>query len=363
MNKFLSDSRFGVQATKVFWITLTWVGVSVIQFLSTYAATIQFNLDTDELSAMDLLVTSILTGAIAGIIGGSTMVFFWEKWLRTKAYSWSLLNILWSYTLIYFLVSLVGNTVFHSQQLSVPFLHGDLWKTVWQNTFSFVQVVNYIFWLLIVTFTLIALQVNDKYGPGVFVAFLKGKYFHPKREERIFMFLDLRGSTSIAERLGESAYFNFLKDLFRDITPGILDAKGEIYQYVGDEVVISWRNKTGVAKANCIQCYLNIQQIMSEKASYYRDTYNGEIPEMKAGMHSGFVMVGEMGIVKREIAYSGDVLNTTARIQEKCNELGVNVLLSNYLKEKLKLPSSLNITPIGELPLRGKQQAVMLYTI
>ena len=75
-------------------------------------------------------------------------------------------------------------------------------------------------------------------------------------------------------------------------------------------------------------------------------------------------MVGEIGIVKRDIAYSGDVLNTTARIQSKCNELGVNILLSKYLLDKLGLlPNLFNPREIGEITLRGKQQDVMLYTV
>ena len=334
-----------------------------MQFLLTYAATVQLKLDTSGISPYEILRTSIATGLIAGLIGGSTMVFFWEKWLRSKAYSASLLYILGTFTVIFALVSSVGSLLFHMQDLNVSIFHPAVLEAYWDDVTSLVQITVYIFWLSVVTLTLIGLQINDKYGPGVFGSFLLGKYFHPKREERIFMFLDLRGSTTIAEKLGESAYFNFLKDLFRDITPGILDSKGEIYQYVGDEVVISWKNTIGVAKANCIQCYLNIQQILAEKGNYYQSKYEGIIPEFKAGLHSGYVMVGEIGIVKREIAYSGDVLNTTARIQSKCNELGVNILLSKYLKQRLKLPASMDVIPMGELPLRGKQEAVMLYTL
>jgi adenylate cyclase len=309
-------------------------------------------------------VSSILTGAIAGLVGGSTMVFFWEKWLRSKPYGWSILNILWSFTLIYILVAAVGSASFHSTRLNVSFLHPELWQAVWGDMSSLVQVTNYVFWLIVVLLTLIALQVNDKYGPGMFLSFLMGKYFHPKREERIFMFLDLRGSTRIAEKLGESRYFNFLKDLFRDITPGILNARGEIYQYVGDEVVVSWRDPSDISEANCIQCFLDIQQILSEKASQYQETYDGEVPEFKAGLHSGYVMVGEIGIVKREIAYSGDVLNTTARIQSKCNELGVDILLSRNLLDKIKaLPNEYHTRALGAMQLRGKQREIGLYTI
>lgn len=352
------------QAEKIAWIILFWTLVSVLQFLTGYSTLIQFNYDPIGLSPFAFLIGSIITGLTAGLIGGSIMVFFWEKWLRTKAYGWSLLSILWSYTLIYIVVAIIANLFFNASQLSVPFFHHDAWRAVWMQNTSLTIIQNYLFWLLIVIITLIALLVNDKYGPGIFKSFLLGKYFQPKREERIFMFLDIRGSTSIAEKLGEVQYFNFLKDVIRDATPRILDSKGEIYQYAGDEIVISWRHDSGTENANCIQCFFDIQKCLLDKASYYRDSYMGIVPEFKAGLHYGFVMVGEIGIVKRDIAYSGDVLNTASRIQSKCNELGVNILVSKYLLDKLgSLPNHFVSKAMGEMELRGKQHAVMLYTV
>ena len=178
------------------------------------------------------------------------------------------------------------------------------------------------------------------------------------------MFLDLRGSTSIAEELSEDRYFNFLKDAYRDATPSILNSKGEIYQYVGDEIVVSWKKESGIENANSLRCFFDIQQRFRERASYYKETYSGLVPEFKAGLHYGFVMAGEIGIVKRDIAYSGDVLNTTSRIQSKCNELKVNILISKYLMDILEsLPDMFKPTEVGKIALRGKQQSLMLYTI
>ena len=318
------------QIEKIIWITLFWILFSVLQFLTGYTTLIDLNVDLSNLNPVDYLMGSIITGIVAGLLGGSLIVFFWENWLRTKSYSWSLLNIFWSYTLLFLLVWLLGD-LFLPTQSNTSLINSDSWKEVWLMITSLSFIQNYFSWLLIVIFTLIALLVNDKYGPGVFESFLLGKYFHPKREERIFMFLDLRGATTIAEQLGESRYFNFIKDVFRDSTPEILKAKGEIYQYVGDEIVISWKKDIGTLNANCLQCFFDIQQRLLNNASYYRENYDGIVPEYKAGLHFGFVMVGEIGIVKRDIAYSGDVLNTAARIESKCNELGVNILFSKTL--------------------------------
>ena len=228
---------------------------------------------------------------------------------------------------------------------------------------SFEFLRNYIFWLIVVLLTTIGLLVNDKYGPGVFREFLLGKYFHPQLEERIFMFLDLRSSTSIAERLGQQAYFNMLKELFEDVTQPILYTRGEIYQYVGDEIVVSWPMEKGKAQANCIRCYFEIREVLKRKAPSYRSRY-GVAPEMKAGLHYGEVLAGEIGVIKRDITYTGDVLNTASRIQNQCNTLGVDILLSKKLLDVLKLaPDQYHPERIGYVDLRGKSDQMVVYTL
>ncbi len=356
--------KFKGQVEKIIWITIFYILFNVFQFLVGYTTLTGFNMDISDLNPVIFLKGSIIIGTVAGLLGGSLIVFFWENWLRTKSYRWSLLSIFWSYTFLFLLISIISDLFLPETQSGTLLIQSNSWKEVWSILTSLSFILNYLSWLVAVISTLIALLVNDKYGPGVFKSFLLGKYFHPKREERIFMFLDLRGATTIAEQLGESRYFNFLKDVFRDSTPGILKSKGEIYQYVGDEIVISWKKDIGTLNANCLQCFFDTQQRLLDNVSYYRENYDGIVPEFKAGLHYGFVMVGEIGIVKRDIAFSGDVLNTAARIQSKCNELGVNILISKNLLVGLgSLPNPVKHREIGEIDLRGKQHSLILYTV
>lgn len=352
------------QIVKIIWITLFWTLFSVFQFSIGYITLVDFKVDLSGLNPVDFLVGTIIMGIIAGLLGSSLIIFFWEKWLRTKSYGWSLLNMLWSFTVLFFLVGIITELVSPKVQIDDAFISANSLTEVWSMIKSPSFIVNYLGWLAMVILTLIALLVNDKYGPGVFSSFLLGRYFQPKREERIFMFLDLRGATTTAEQLGEIRYFNFLKDVFRDSTSSILKSNGEIYQYVGDEITISWKKDAGTLNVNCLQCFFDIQQRLLDRASYYQENYDGVVPEFKAGLHFGFVMVGEIGIVKRDIAYSGDVLNTAARIQSKCNELDVDILISKNLIDGLgALSDAFNPREIGEINLRGKQHSLMLYTI
>ena len=350
---------------KILWITIGWTLVALFKFFSGYNTLLDTKFQCN-MAGLDMslhLKSTLIAGVLAGLIGGSVMVLLWEKWLRTKSYRWALNSIFWSYSAVYLIVSFISGVFFQSNWNETSIFDPVIWKSVFRNIWNIQSLEGFLFWLFVIVATLIVLLVNDKYGPKGFTSFLMGRYFHPKKEERIFMFLDLRSSTSIAEKLGEVRYFNFLKEVFQHVTPSIVYSKGEIYQYVGDEIVISWKTNKGTENANCVQCFFNIQTELAKKADYYTKKY-GVVPEFKAGLHYGYVMAGEIGIVKREIAFSGDVLNTTARIQSKCNELKVNILLSKFLLDKLKLGSDLFIPKLmGDSHLRGKEHSMSLYTL
>ncbi|MEM7550808.1 MAG: adenylate/guanylate cyclase domain-containing protein [Bacteroidota bacterium] len=346
----------------VAWITICWTLVSILYFLIGYDTLSRFDSELSEFKHTISFRTNIISGLLAGIIGGSAVIFLWEDWLRTKKYGSAIKHILISYTIIYYFISLCAVLFFQAKTNHLYLTDKELWVLSLNELIEFNSIIPYLFWLVVVIITMIMLLVNDKYGPGVFKKFLLGKYFEPTREERIFMFLDLRSSTTIAEKLGESKYFNFLKDVFKYSTPPILNFKGEIYQYVGDEIVISWPLKNGLENQNCINCFFEIQKVLDKKNFYFKDHY-GIMPEFKAGLHTGKVMTGEIGLVKREIAFSGDVLNTTARIQSKCNDFKVNILLSKDLINLLDVKIlKIKLTELGQISLKGKSNEVSLYT-
>jgi class 3 adenylate cyclase len=180
--------------------------------------------------------------------------------------------------------------------------------------------------------------------------------------ERIFMFLDIRSSTTIAEELGHVQYFELLNDFFNDIAEPISKNKGQIYQYVGDEVVVSWGVEDGISNANCIQCFFDIVDIMSRHSHKYESKY-GIRPSFKAGMHFGKVSTGTVGTLKKEIIYTGDVLNTASRIEGLCNKHDVDLLLTKSLIDKLPLDHTFSPKRIGEISLRGKSTEIMLFTV
>ena len=206
------------------------------------------------------------------------------------------------------------------------------------------------------------LQISEKMGQGVLMDLFTGKYHHPKEQNRIFMFLDMKSSTAIAERLGHSRFYDLLNQFFADMTDPILKNRGEIYQYVGDEVVISWTLPNGIGNTRCLNCYFDILKVIQEKKPLYEKKF-GLVPEFKAGMHFGLVTTGEVGVIKREITHSGDVLNTAARIQSLCNSLGSPFIISRPLLNALSVNGQYSTSDLGEISLKGKEEKVGLVAV
>ncbi len=228
------------------------------------------------------------------------------------------------------------------------------------SDFAFWSTVIYI--AVIVDLALFFSEIKDFVGGNVYFNYAFGKYHRPMKEVRIFMFLDMKSSTTIAEKIGHSNYFKLIKSFYSEMTDAILETSGEIYQYVGDEIVVSWTREAGLKRNNCIRCFEAISLAIENKKEHYREEY-GFVPEFKAGFHIGEVTTGEIGTLKKDIIYSGDVLNTAARIQVLCNQYQARLLISDTLKEHLTDDVNHRFSEIGKIALRGKSKALTLFRL
>ncbi len=189
-----------------------------------------------------------------------------------------------------------------------------------------------------------------------------GKYRKPSVEKKIFMFLDLKSSTTLAEQLGYLTYSRLIQQCFYDLNEIIQQYNGQIYQYVGDEAVICWDYEKGIKENACIDFYFDFKRKLYERKEFYTSEF-GVLPEFKAGLHGGELVVTEVGVVKREIAYHGDVINTTARIQDQCNALEKELLISDDLFKDLQLHQKYLPSHLGEIMLKGKGVPVQLHSV
>lgn len=298
-------------------------------------------------------------GLIGALIGGSLLVFYINVRYRDKPYGYTILIVSVTFVCIIALITLIMAAIIVPFQTGRP-LYDPASKEAFYNfvTDSY-PVKNGMVWSFIVVMTQLLLQMNSKYGPDTFWNIIKGKYNTPKTEERIFMFLDLNSSTTIAERLGDEAYHALLRDFFADITDPILENHGNIYQYVGDEVVVVWKFEDGKENLQCLRCFSEMKKYIAQKKDRYIQRY-GVVPSFKAGIHCGRVVAGEIGVIKRDITYSGDVLNTTSRILGLCAKFREEVIVTSELLSELDSGNGFVIRNLGAIRLKGKEQEVLL---
>jgi adenylate cyclase len=205
--------------------------------------------------------------------------------------------------------------------------------------------------------------VNELLGPGVLFAFAAGRYHQPRLEERALLFIDMRSSTAIAERLGELAFLNFLNRFVADVSWAIAEQSGEIHKYVGDVVIATWTLAPGANAPACVRaCFAALDRLREQGPSYERAF--GQGADFRAALHCGPVAVGELGTLKKEIALIGDAMNSAARIQAACRESDHRVLASSALLDRLAaLPPGVTRRRLGELPMRGKERPMELWVL
>jgi class 3 adenylate cyclase len=206
------------------------------------------------------------------------------------------------------------------------------------------------------------LQMNRIVGANVLGYFAAGVYRRPTAEERVFLFVDLEGSTQLAERLGSAGYFELLRRFVDDLTDPVIEAEGEIYQYAGDEVVITWPIAAGLREANCVTCFFAIRAAVARQAARYQREF-GVVPRFRGGLHGGPVTAGELGDLRRQIVFVGDILNTAARLEEYAKRANLDLVVSGTLLQRIALPPGVEATKCGELELRGKDARVAAWSI
>jgi adenylate cyclase len=111
-----------------------------------------------------------------------------------------------------------------------------------------------------------------------------------------------------------------------------------------------------------IHCFFDIKDKIHQHRDRYLKKYDA-IPSFNAALHCGEVAKGEIGFIKSEIVYHGDVLNSTSRILEACNHVDNELLVSSQLLNQIALPGFLQANKCGNMKLKGKRYPMELYSI
>ena len=293
------------QINQLWVITLIWVVAGLLTalyeyfFLANYPGILESG-TMEEYSLGRNILTAMAGLFVGSLLYGALEIFFFQRKAKREKFWKAITKKFLTYTflmlLLLFGISLFFNSLLSDRGLADP--------AAWNKSRSFILSPAILHpaipILILVLFTSFFLQLSERFGTNELWKMFSGKYFNPKEESRIFMFLDLNASTTLAEKLGNKKFYSFLNDFYHDIAPVIQAFKGDVVEYVGDQVVITWSITGGAYHARCMACYKEFEKVIQNRKTYYLHTY-GLIPTFKAAIHCGAVMIGEMGKLKKSI--------------------------------------------------------------
>jgi len=171
-------------------------------------------------------------------------------------------------------------------------------------------------------------------------------------EDRVFLFIDINSSTESAERLGNREYSRYLNRFFEQVEEAAYSCNGEIYECVGDEVVVSWKKNDAYNQQNCIRCFFMIKDYVAADKSRFIIEF-GQRPVFKGSIHGGKVMPTTALKYSEKPVYHGHVLNVTSRLQKLCYQYRQELIVSLSVWEKIPVNKSYQAFALGLVKIRG----------
>jgi adenylate cyclase len=169
---------------------------------------------------------------------------------------------------------------------------------------------------------------------------------------------DVRGFSTMAEKLGERELAQIIGNWFRDIGNAVQSSGGIIDKYIGDALLAYWpaRDEQGTECAICLDVALTILQLAKGR------TWPGSGTPFRVGIatHFGRVTSSNVGqVALRDATIIGDTVNTTFRLEGVMKKLGQDLVLSEDFCTVL--PPGREFVDFGEFQLKGKSQLVRVY--
>jgi adenylate cyclase len=203
-------------------------------------------------------------------------------------------------------------------------------------------------------------RMRDLLGADVFRNLMLGRYHRPTQEERVFLFIDIVGSTAYAESHGDLRAQEYIGAIFAAFAESVRRHRGAIDDYIGDLAIITWPLARGIQDAACLACLIDIRQAIASDAEFWRKRF-GQVPQLRAALHGGPIVTAEIGVDRHKIAYFGDVVNTTARLEALSRSLDEATLISSELLARLPaLSRMVTARPLGAHAIRGRDQTLAI---
>lgn len=294
------------------------------------------------------VLMGVLQGTLTSLLIATPIVFFEVRRARINSLGWMRRLPLAGYFIVkvvFYCIVIVAGLILSRLAMSIGTRQFVIFDPIFQNSLFFAVGMS-VFGNLIV-------ETGRLLGFGTLKNLLLGRYARPRNEQKAFLLIDMKDSTGLAEKLGAIRFHELLNAFFRDVADAAMECDAEIHKYVGDEVILTWPVGPALMEGDCLACAFLARQNIARNAARYRERF-GTVPGFRAALHCGEIVAGEIGDVRREIAYVGDTLNVAARLLEASKSLARDVLVSAELLALARLPPDLGTEPLPTLSIRGR---------
>ena len=189
--------------------------------------------------------------------------------------------------------------------------------------------------------------------------------------EATILFLDLRGFTSLTEKLKDDPELmvKAISTIMDEVTVRLIESGATIDKYIGDAVMAFWnapeKQEDHFARALYAACLIEQDtQIIREKIYALDNKLRTIDIAFGIGIASGEVTVGNMGSNFRfNYTVLGDTVNTAARLESMTKEKGAPVLVTGiHATQSYSFNGrSIQLLPMGNVEVRGKKIEVEIY--
>ena len=191
---------------------------------------------------------------------------------------------------------------------------------------------------------------------------LQGDVFAGEEVELTIMFTDIRGFTSISEKLRPEQVVNLLNRYFTPMTSLVRSHRGTLDKFIGDALMAFWNAPVPVPDhpVLALETALDMQAKLREINPGLMEDF-GITLAMGVGLHTGAAYVGNMGS-EELLNYTliGDNVNLSSRLEGLCSQYGVGLVASAETVNRCA--GRFGFQQLDVLRVKGKQQPVIVFT-
>ena len=182
------------------------------------------------------------------------------------------------------------------------------------------------------------------------------------------LFSDMRGFTSLSEKLEPRRILAILNTLFGALGHEIIGRMGTIDKFIGDAIMAFWNAPVDVPdhERKALRSALGMRQKLAElnhTDAFHLRADKAAVGELGIGIgiSTGEALVGNMGLETRfDYSALGDTVNVASRVESACKEVGYDILVADPVRV---IVSDFAFLEAGALALKGKAERVVIYLL